>query len=135
NVIPTDSTGGRHLIYVMNYCGAHTETYRRPDDVLKRQAVDGLARLYPRFDPGDVEGVNVFRAPPLEPAQTPCYLPERPSPRIGESRAYVCTTAQAYPRVTAWNTSVALARETVRALTQDLGQGENVGHVRRGGPA
>src|SRR5262249_30652212 len=39
NVIPTDSTGGRHLIYVMNYCGAHTETYRRPDDLLKRQAV------------------------------------------------------------------------------------------------
>ena len=135
NVVPPDATGGRHLIYLMNYCGAHTATYRLPDDVLKREAVDGLARLYPRFDPADVEAVYVFRAPHVEPAWTLGYLRQRPAPRIGESRAYVCTTAQAYPRVTAWNTSVALARETVGALTQDLGPGEiggPNGHLRRG---
>lgn len=120
HVIPTEWTGGRHLTYLMNYCGASTETYARPDEVLKRQAVDGLAALYPRFRPQDVEAVYVFRAPYVEPAWTLGYLRRRPAPRIGQNRVYVCTTAQAYPRVTAWNTSVALAHETVGALVGDL---------------
>lgn len=121
HVVPPEWVGGRHLIYVMNYCGAHTDTYRQPDDVLQRQAVEGLAALYPRFDPADVEAVYVFRTPHVEPAWMLGYLRRRPAPRVGESRLYVCTTAQAYPRVTAWNTSVGLARETVSALVRDLG--------------
>jgi protoporphyrinogen oxidase len=120
HVIPTEWTGGRHLLYLMNYCGADTETYARPDGLLSRQALDGLKRLYPGFRPDDVEAAYVFRAPHVEPAWTLGYLKRRPAPRVGQSRVYVCTTAQAYPRVTAWNTSVNLARETVDALTHDL---------------
>lgn len=121
HVIPTEWTGGHHLYYLMNYCGADTETYQRPDDVLKRQAVDGLVRLYPDFRRDDVTAVYVFRAPHVEPAWTLGYLKRRPAPRIDGTPVYVCTTAQAYPRVTAWNTSVALARETVAALVADVG--------------
>ncbi|HLK10818.1 MAG TPA: FAD-dependent oxidoreductase [Candidatus Binatia bacterium] len=116
HVIPTDWTGGRHLVYLMSYCGADTETYRRSDEMLRRQAVDGLAALYPGFDRADVEAAYVFRAPHVEPVWTVGYLRRRPAPRVADTRLYVCTTAQAYPRVTAWNTSVALARETVDAL-------------------
>jgi hypothetical protein len=104
----------------MNYCGADTETYARPDGMLTRQAIEGLVRLYRGFRPHDVEAAYVFRAPYVEPAWTVGYLRRRPAPRVGRSRLYVCTTAQAYPRVTAWNTSVNLARETVDALTHDL---------------
>jgi hypothetical protein len=63
----------------------------------------------------------VFRAPHVEPVWSVGYLRKRPVPRVGDSRVYVSTTAQAYPRVTAWNTSVGLARETVDALIGDLG--------------
>ena len=118
-VIPTEWTGGRHLFYLMNYCDAASETYNRPDEALKHDAIAGLARLYPRFRPADVEAVYVFRAPYVEPAWTLGWLGRRPAPRVGTSRLYICTTAQAYPRVTAWNTSVGLARETVQALTED----------------
>ena len=48
----------------------------------------------------------VFRAPHVEPVWTVGYLRKRPAPRIGTSRVYLSTTAQAYPRVTAWNTSI-----------------------------
>ncbi|MBI3636559.1 MAG: FAD-dependent oxidoreductase [Candidatus Rokubacteria bacterium] len=120
HVIPTEWTGGRHLYYLMNYCGADTEIYARPDDLVKRQAVEGLMRLYPGFAREDVETVYVFRAPHVEPAWTLGYLKRRPATRVPGTPLYVCTTAQAYPRVTAWNTSVALARETAAALTQDL---------------
>ena len=120
HVIPTEWTGGRHLFYLMNYCGADTALYQQPDDLLRQQAVDGLARLYPGFRRSDVESVYVFRAPYVEPAWTLGYLGKRPAPCVAPGLLYVCTTAQAYPRVTAWNTSVALARETVDALLGDL---------------
>lgn len=120
HVIPPEWVGGRHLIYLMNYCDAGSEIYARPDDLVQRQAVDGLCALYPGFTPADVEAVYVFRAPHVEPVWPVGYLRQRPAPRVGDSRLYLCTTAQAYPRVTAWNTSVALARDTATALDADL---------------
>lgn len=120
HVLPPEWAGNRHLIYVMNYCDAGSELYGRSDDLIKRQAVEGLCALYPRFSAADVEDVYVFRAPYVEPVWTVGYLQKRPAPRVGNSRVYVSTTAQAYPRVTAWNTSVGLARETVAALVSDL---------------
>ena len=120
HVIPTEWVGGRHLLYVMNYCAADSEVYARADALVARQAVDGLCALYPHFTPAAVEGVRVFRAPHVEPAWTLGYLARRPAPRLGATRCYLSTTAQAYPRVTAWNTSVGLARDTVAALHADL---------------
>lgn len=120
HVIPPEWVGGRHLTYLMNYCDAGSELYQRSDDVVAGQAVEGLAALYPRFRRQDVEAVYVFRAPYVEPAWTVGYLRRRPAPRVGRSRLYLCTTAQAYPRVTAWNTSVGLAAETVTSLLDDL---------------
>ncbi len=120
-MIPSEWIGGRHLVYVMNYCEVGSEPYQRPDELVKRQALDGLAAIYSNFRATDVENVYVFRAPYVEPVWSVGYLRKRPVPRIGQSRVYVSTTAQAYPRVTAWNTSVGLARETVDALIGDLG--------------
>lgn len=120
HVIPPEWIGNRHLIYVMNYCDAESEPYQRSDALVRQQAVDGLQHLYPGFDRNDVEAVYVFRAPHVEPVWSIGYLRQRPAPRVGDSRLYVSTTAQAYPRVTAWNTSVALARESVAALTTDM---------------
>src|SRR5262249_45447505 len=112
-------TGGRHLFYLMNYCAPDSEAYRGDDEVLRTRAVAGLKLLYPGFDPADVEAVHVFRAPHVEPVWTVGCLEQRPGPRAGHG-LYLCTTAQAYPRVTAWKASVALAREAVAAVCQDL---------------
>ncbi len=87
HVIPPEWVGGRHLTYLMNYCDAESEPYRRSDDVVAGQAVEGLATLYPRFRRQDVEAVYVFRAPHVEPAWTLGYLDRRPVPRVGRSRA------------------------------------------------
>jgi protoporphyrinogen oxidase len=121
HVIPSEWIGNRHLVYCLNYCEPGSEPYERPDDLVKRQAIDGLGALYPTFRTEDVEDVYVFRTPHVEPVWSVGYLRKRPAPRLGASRVYLSTTAQAYPRVTAWNTSIGLARETVDALAQDLG--------------
>ncbi len=124
HVIPPEWIGGRHLLYLMNYCGADTELYKRSDETVKRQAIEGLELLYPNFSRSNVEDVRVFRAPHVEPVWTLGYLEKRPAPRVGNSRLFLCTTAQAYPRVTAWNTSIALARETVGAIEAAIGAPE-----------
>lgn len=121
HVIPSESIGDRHLFYLMNYCDADSETYARSDDAVAQQAVDGLQSLYTTFDPKDVEATYVFRAPHVEPVWTVGYLRERPAHRIGDSHVYLSTTAQAYPRVTAWNTSIGLARDATDTLLQDIG--------------
>ena len=94
-----------------------------PTTSWRGQAVEGLATLYPRFRRQDVEAVYVFRAPHVEPAWTRRLSRPASGPASGsQPRSISCTTAQAYPRVTAWNTSVALARETATAVLTDLGR-------------
>lgn len=133
HVIPPEWVGGRHLAYLMNYCSADSEIYQRPDDLVRQQALHGLGAAYRSFDPSMLEAVYVFRAPHVEPVWTLDYLRMRPAPRVGRTRLYLSTTAQAYPRVTAWNTSVRLARDTVTALIADLRRDPRLGAPALGG--
>lgn len=117
-VIPSRWTRGLHLIYAMNYCQPGSEPYERPDPLLKRQALNGLKQLYPEFNPNAVEATYVFRAPYVEPVWPVGYLKQRPAMEIDGSNVYLCTTAHAYPDVNSWNTSVGLAKEVARRVTQ-----------------
>jgi protoporphyrinogen oxidase len=119
HVIPQEWSGNRHLAYLMNYCRADSALYSTSDDILIRQALDGLAKLFPQFNESDVETCYVFRTPHVEPVWTLGYLERRPAPRLADSRLYLCTTAQAYPRVNAWNTSISLAQATVSAIQEN----------------
>lgn len=119
HVIPTEWTGGKHLIYLMNYCDAKSETYRKPNEIIKNEAVEGLKRLYPDFSDDQIEQIYVFRTPHVEPVWTLGYLKKRPAPKVGTMPVYLCTTAQAYPRINSWNTCVSIAKETVAALLKD----------------
>ncbi len=118
HVIDPAWIGGRHLIYLMNYSSPGDEPYERDDTTAVRQAMDGLQRLYPSFTPHCVEASFVFRAPHVEPVWPTGYLSKRPGTRIGDTQIYLATTAQAYPMVTSWNTSVKLATDAVRAMPQ-----------------
>ncbi len=116
HVLRPESIGNRHLIYLMNYCRPDSELYRRCDELQIRDAIDGLARLYREFDPNQIESAFVFRAPYVEPVWPCGYLGSRPTARVGTSRIFLATTAQAYPMVTSWNTSVKLADDAVAAV-------------------
>ena len=120
NLLPVEWCGGHHLIYLMNYCPADSAIYRMTDDELRGAALNSLATLYPEFPKTDVEAVYVFRAPHVEPLWTTGYLDRKPAPRVGATGLYLCTTAQAYPRANAWNTSVSLAQATVQAMMDDI---------------
>src|SRR5690606_24076094 len=72
--------GGRHILYVMNYCNRDSTLYNIPDEEQKKNAIEGIARLYPgHFAARDVENAFVFRAPYVEPVWSTGYLRKRPA--------------------------------------------------------
>lgn len=116
HVIRPEWIGNRNLIYLMNYCSKDSSHYTADDATQIRLARDGLSRLYRTFDPADIEAAYVFRAPHVEPVWPRGYLRSRPESRIDGTRVFLATTAQAYPMVTSWNTSVKLAQDAVSAM-------------------
>jgi protoporphyrinogen oxidase len=120
HVVPESQTGGRHLVYLLNYCSQDSETYARVDADLKFQAIKCLRDFNPAFRPDWVEDVQVFRAPFVEPVWPLEYNHSKTRIRVGDTRLYLATTAQCYPRVNSWNTMVAVATDTARRVHFDL---------------
>jgi len=120
HVVPLEQTSGRHLVYLMNYCHKDSETYNRCDHDWEFQARKAIRSLYPDFDQTMIEEVKVFRAPFVEPVWPVNYLADRPAAQIPGSKVFLATTAQAYPRVNAWNTMVEIASETVVKVCAEL---------------
>ncbi len=115
-VVSNESFDGRHLIYVRGDCGPHTDTFKLPDDVVKKAALETIARWFPSFDTSAIEAVHVSRDSHAEPITLLGQLSRRLPTRIGDSRVLLCTSAQAYPRRVGWDADVTLARETAAAV-------------------
>jgi protoporphyrinogen oxidase len=65
--------------------------------------------LFPDVTGEDILSTHVFRAPYVEPIWTPGYSRRVPPFELVPGRVYLATTAQVYPNVTSWNTSIRLA--------------------------
>lgn len=117
HVVPSESLGGRHLLYLRNECGPHTDAFKLPDDVVRKQALDSLRQWFPSFDLRDVEAAHVSHNDAAEPITLCGDLRRRIPPRIANTRVFLCTSAQAYPRRAGWDTDVTLARETAALVT------------------
>ena len=116
HVISSESLGGRHLIYVRGECGPHTDAFKLPDDVVKKQALDTIERWFPSYDTTAIEAVHVSRDPFAEPITLLDQRKRRLPTRIANTRVLMCTSAQAYPRPVGWDADVTLARETAAAV-------------------
>ncbi len=117
HVVPAESLGGRHLLYVRNECGPHTDAFRLPDDAVRKQALESLRQWFPSFDARDVEAVHISHNDAAEPITLFGDLRRTIPSRIPNTRVFLCTAAQAYPRRVGWDTEVILARETSAIVT------------------
>jgi protoporphyrinogen oxidase len=109
-------TGGRHLVYLLNYVHRTDPLFSRSDDDLIGEYVDTLLRLALHLTAEDVLDTRVFRAPFVEPLYTLGYDKRKPPHVLVPDRVYLANTAQIYPDVTSWNSSVGLARRVTRSL-------------------
>ena len=120
HVVPMSQTGGRHLVYLLNYCRKDSETFRRVDGDVKFQALKAMKSFNPKFNEDWVEEIKIFRAPFVEPVWPLCYMRDKPRMRCGDSRLYLATTAQCYPQVNSWNTMVGIATDVAARMQFDL---------------
>ena len=111
-VIRSEDAGNRHLVYLLNYVHRDTEEYARTDADLATSYVAGLLELFPELSTDDIESTHVFRTPHVEPIWTPGYSQRVPPHELVPGRVFLATTAQVYPNVTSWNSSIGLAIET-----------------------
>ena len=109
---------GRHLAYAMKYTDRSSALFAEDTEQIAERWTEQLLELYRDLPlrPEDVLGVEVFKAPFVEPSYPLGYADSKPGIAVGDSRLLLDTTAQIYPRVTAWNSSVWLSDVVVEHL-------------------
>ena len=117
-VIDLEQTGGYHLVYLMNYVHRTDSLFHRDPDALAAEYVDALLGLFPELERQDVCGTFVFKAPYVEPLYSPGYGRRKPPEELVPGRVYLATTAQVYPNVTSWNSSIGLAKSVVERMLE-----------------
>ena len=120
--VDLDDTGGRHLVYLLNYVHRTHPLFQRDAPDVEREYVDALLGLIPGLTAADVTDAAMFRAPFVEPLYTPGYGKRAPPDELVPGRVYLATTAQIYPNVTSWNSSTGLAKRVVERLVSRAGE-------------
>lgn len=112
--------GGRHLVYVMRYCDRESTLFKEPVEQIAERWTRELLHLYrdlPLQQNAIVE-TQVFRAPFVEPVYPLGYRAMQPQIEVDSAPLLLATTAQVYPQITAWNSSVRLSSRVVRRLAE-----------------
>jgi len=115
-VIREADAADRHLVYLLNYVHRNTEEFARTDEDLADSYTAGLLELFPDLERSDILSAHVFRTPYVEPIWTPGYSRRVPPKELVPGLVYLATTAQVYPNVTSWNSSIGLAIDAVDRL-------------------
>jgi protoporphyrinogen oxidase len=109
---------GRSLVYAMHYCDRSSSLFDEPESSIADRWSRQLVSLYPDRlgDPTAIHTVKVFKAPFVEPVHSLGYGARVPDMQIPGTRVFLATTAQIYPDVTSWNSSVGLAERVAACV-------------------
>ena len=126
-LVDTEHYGGHHVAYVMKYCDRFCSLFQEPCEQIGKRWKEQLLSLYPDLGltDEDVVDVRVFKAPFVEPAYPLGYSERKPKINDGESPLYLATSAQVYPRITAWNSSVGLGKKVANQLSERIYKEQN----------
>ena len=115
-----EETGGRHLVYLLNYVHRSDPLFRESDDEIRSRYLDAFFAMFPEIPQSALEASLVFRTPFVEPIYTVGYAERRPPMELAPGAVYLSTTAQIYPDVTSWNSSAGQARAVVSHMLSKL---------------
>ena len=75
NFVPPERYGGDHLLYLASYVQSPDEwLWQASDEAVQERWLDGLADLFPEFDPASVASFRLARAPRAAPIYECGYL-------------------------------------------------------------
>jgi protoporphyrinogen oxidase len=109
---------GRHLIYLVKYAPADAPLHKESEQDIADRWIDQFLRLYGRLNvtPSDIRHFRLFRAPFVEPTYPLGYQQIKPDIHVRNSNLLLASTAQIYPNITSWNSSIGLANQVVDHL-------------------
>ncbi|MBE9030280.1 FAD-dependent oxidoreductase [filamentous cyanobacterium LEGE 11480] len=113
---------GCHAAYVMKYTHRDSELYRRDADEIADEWLAQLLRVYASrgITAANVVDRFVFKAPFVEPIYPLGYTKRKPQIQLGHSNVYLAASAQVYPYITSWNSSVRIADECLESLSESV---------------
>ncbi len=105
--------GGYHGVYTMKYCSRDSELFGEDDALIASRWASQLCELYPDLNltTDDIADVKIFKAPFVEPLYPLGYADLKPKVNVKGSPLFLATSAQVYPKITAWNSSTGFAFE------------------------
>jgi protoporphyrinogen oxidase len=119
NLIPPSTYGGRHLAYLSRYFENTNPLASAPREVIARDMIAPLPRLFPQFRRADIAAVRVFRT---STAATVCDLrfsEKVPSARTPIPNLFLGAMAHIYPDERSCNNSIRVAAEVCRVMGLD----------------
>ncbi len=119
NLVPLERTQGLHLNYLVNYTHRDGELFRLDDAALQARYRADMAALFPQAA-AEIEDVQLFRAPFVEPMWTTGYAQKVPPTSVIPGRLYLACTAQVYPRVNSWNSCCEVVDAMMPRLEEEV---------------
>jgi protoporphyrinogen oxidase len=134
-VLGTDHTDGRHLVYLPKYCDPSAPEQSEDDESIYRRFTDYLARLSPGFSRDEVLDWTVQRAKLVEPVHT---LRPGGEPRVapiwpGVKGLALASNAQIYPYLLNGDSVMGFAEGVAGEVAERLGlAGDSPDGARKG---
>ncbi|HEY5579452.1 MAG TPA: FAD-dependent oxidoreductase, partial [Acidimicrobiia bacterium] len=111
--------GGRSLIYLPKYVAPDDPFLEVPDDEIKALFLAGLTRVYPAFDPSQVEAFRVSRVRHVLPISTVGYSKRLPNIASSVPGVWIVNSSHILNGTLNVNETVELAERTARLLNSE----------------
>ncbi len=117
-LVKTDQYNGNYMVYTMKYCSKDSNLFKENEESIAGRWKEQLKKLFSdkNLSDDDFTAVKIFKAPFVEPIYPLGYSKLKPETRVGNSNLLLATSAQVYPSITSWNSSVGLANKVVDYL-------------------
>ena len=124
-LVKTEQYNGNYMVYTMKYCSKDSGLFKEDENAIAQRWKEQLKTLFTDLNlkDDDFTEIKIFKAPFVEPVYPLGYSKLKPRMRTGNSNLLLATSAQVYPSITSWNSSVGLANKVVDYL-YDLENGK-----------
>jgi protoporphyrinogen oxidase len=122
NLVPAETYGGSHVVYLSKYLPETAELYRMEEKQVFEFSLPFIERMFPRFDPSWVERYHVFRAPYAQPVVECNYSRSIPSSEAPINGLHIASMAQIYPEDRGTNYAIREGTRVGRVVANEIKQ-------------
>lgn len=120
NFEPTESYGGRHIVYLSKYLPVSDALYQMTPDQVLEYSIPFIQRMFPDFDRSWITRHHVWRAPYAQPIVEKHYSQLIPDVRTPVDGVFLSTMAQVYPEDRGTNYAVREGGKIAQQIVDDL---------------